>query len=538
MATSFSFGNKIIKIPGSYSRIESGIRNTPQALTFGALLVIDTGSMAGWGGGAGVDGEASQNIDSIYTFNNPLDAQNYVKGGIWFDLLSLLFRPSSLGIPGISTVSFIRAATTKGAEIAYTFAGGGTNGGTITFKCLEEGLVGNGVTVNSQLSTGYAGKMIAGEAANTYRIQIWRGTYKGLDYANEPIGGISTSNSKEVLLIESPDFNNITALGTWAQADPNLNTLFTTTFAASGTGVVTATDLAANTAYELAAGGTEVYDAAGLTAALEASKDLVVDFILADRWGADALDTENLQILGNIQEKMVYKPDLYVGAYTLQSEFATSLATAATYDSDMATVVHGGLKVPKRNGSGFKNSPSIYLAAQLLGREAGLPPQVPLTFKGINIFGLTHMMSDREAERALDGGLLVVRKVNGSFDVLKGINSLQNNMNLLNEDSTSPSKQVKRIVRQLNKEITIFSRAQLLKTPFGVNRNTLSPEDLKNWLETYLSSVTATPQQDNLILSFEDVNVIRNQDAYFTTYGVVLNGEISFLFFLGTTISI
>jgi len=538
MATSFTFGNKLVKIPNSYSRIESGIRNTPQGLDYGSVLVIDTGSMAGFGGGSGVNGEGSSGIDSIYTFDNVLDAQNFVKGGIWFDLLPLMFRPSQLGVAGISTISFVRASTTVGGSIAYTFAGGGSAGGTITFKLKEEGLIGNGVLVSGSLSKGYAAKMVAGSLAGTFRIQFWRGTFRGLDYALEPIGGVSEANSKELLIAESPNFDNISQLGIWAQRSRALNQLFTTTFTVASTGAVTTPDLTANLAYKLAVGGTEVYGASDLTDALTAVKGEVVDFILADRWGADAGDTENLDILAYITEEMVTKPDLYVGAYMNKANFADSIAIAQTYDSDIATVVHGGAKVEKRDRTGFKNAPSIYLAAQLLGRESGLPPQVPLTFKSIRIAGLTHMLNDSEATQALDSGLLVVMKISGSFDALKGINSLQNNDFLLNEDGSSASKQIKRIIRQINKEIKIRSRDELLKTSFGVNRNTLSPEDLKNWTENYLRGITATPQEDNLILSFEDVNVTRNQDAYSIRYGIVLNTEVSFLFFTGTVVSI
>ena len=51
MATKFIFNNKQVSIPGSYSKIESGIKNPPLDLEFGNALSIDTGSGAGFGGG-------------------------------------------------------------------------------------------------------------------------------------------------------------------------------------------------------------------------------------------------------------------------------------------------------------------------------------------------------------------------------------------------------------------------------------------------------------------------------------------------------
>lgn len=540
MATSFSFGNKTIKIPGSYSRIESGISNQSGGLDFGSLLVIDTGSMTAWGGGAGVSGESAQGKDSIYTFDNSTDAKAFVKGGLWWDLLTHLFKPSQSGIPGISSVSFIRAAATVGATIAYTFTGGGANGGTITFKLKEEGTVGNGVlnVTSGMVEKGFAAKMVAGRESGTFRLRFYIGSYVGLDYAGEEINGISAASSKERLIVESIDFNNITDLGVWAQRDKALNAFFTTTFTATGTGVVTSADLSLNTAYKLATGGTITYNQTHLDSALQAVKDMNVDFILADKYDTNAEDAMNFSILNIINEQMAVKPDLYIGAGDTQAKFAASVLNAETFNSDIVTLVHGGVKFPSRNGVGFKNAPSIYLAAFLLGREAGIAPQIPLTFKGINIQGLTHSLSDFEKETCLDKGVLTVVRSNTSFDVLKGINSLQNNRFLINEDGTSPSKQIKRIARQINKELAILSREQLLKNPLGLNRNTLSETDLKNWVESYLLSITATPQADNLIVQFQDVAIRRENDAYFISYGIVPNTEISFLFFLGTVVSV
>ena len=70
MATTFNFNGQTIIIPGSYSTIKSGMKNPPIELSFGNILVIDTGSGAGYGGGAGVAGQYSQGKDSIYEFDN------------------------------------------------------------------------------------------------------------------------------------------------------------------------------------------------------------------------------------------------------------------------------------------------------------------------------------------------------------------------------------------------------------------------------------------------------------------------------------
>ena len=73
----------------------------------------------------------------------------------------------------------------------------------------------------------------------------------------------------------------------------------------------------------------------------------------------------------------------------------------------------------------------------------------------------------------------------------------------------------------------------LLGQENGVNANTLTAGAVKDWTVAYLQSRTATDAQDNLILSFKDVVTTRKEDAYFTTYKIVVNNEITKLFFTG-----
>ena len=73
----------------------------------------------------------------------------------------------------------------------------------------------------------------------------------------------------------------------------------------------------------------------------------------------------------------------------------------------------------------------------------------------------------------------------------------------------------------------------LLGQENGVNANTLTAGVVKDWTVAYLQSRTATDAQDNLILSFKDVVTTRKEDAYFTTYKIVVNNEITKLFFTG-----
>lgn len=542
MATSHVFEGKTYKLPGVRSTIKSGIKNPPIDLGFGSLLIIDTGLGAGYLGGAGISGELTDPAEAFYTVDNIEDYRLFTKGGIMWLLGEPLFRPAGVGINGVSSVTVARAAETVAASASYSFSGDGSGsvatGGTLTIKTRDEGLVGNGVEdiVSGELIKGYGVLMEAGiNDTAKYVLKFYVGQYPGDDTVNGvPYGGLASSKYKPRLLIQTPEFDNIQEAIDWMNENATFNEYFTLSASSvSGDGTIEPADLAANNTMNLFSGGTETYSTTHVDSVLAQIAELNVDFILATDYGADAQSADNFKIFSHIIEDSLYKPQLYIASRDDRSGFSASIADAAYYDNQYVTVVHGGAKKSSRVGTGFNLYPAIYKAAALLGREAGLEPQVPLTFKNININGEQHLLNSREQEQALDAGLLVTALIQNSFDIVKGVNSLQENTFLVNEDGTTPSKQILRIARQLNKEIIINARRQLLKKPDGTNRNTLSENDVASWLEGYLLRKIATPQDDNLILAFQDITVTRDQDAYRINYGFIANSEINFLFFTG-----
>ena len=546
MATSFSFDNQNIQIPGSYSTIKSGLKNPPIALPFGNILVIDTGSGAGYGGGAGVNGQYANGKGSIYNFDNIADFRDFVKGGKWWLLAQPLFRPAGLGINGVSRISYIKAATTVAATIQYDFddsdiSTSGPTGSHFTIKVTDEGLIGNGVKVGSVLTQGFGAKLSAGVIdSSKFILTFYRGDYKGLDQNNLPYDGITAADSTPLVVAKSPEFSNAQELIDWMGYDFYFNKSFKLTSATiNGTGNLAPEDLTYwGSDYNLATGGTESYAASTLLDdVLTAVADLDVNFILADKSGVNAISTANDKILTAIIEQFKFKPELYVAGGNDVNDFqSSSVAAAIHFNSDSVSVVHGGIY--KQSQQGLRTYDSLYHTAAFVGREAGLQPQVPLTFKNLDFDGMVHLLTDKEVTKALKAGVLVTRLESGSFDIVKGINSLQANTFLVNDNGTTASKQIKRIARQLNNEIKIQSRADLLKAPNGVNRNTLSAQDLQAWLTKYLRSKIAKPDSDNLIISFEDIVITRRQDGYFIAYKFTPNSEISFLFFTGLIINI
>lgn len=552
MATSFVFNNRTIKLPGAYSTIRSGIRNPALALGFGNTLVIDTGSGVNYGGGAGINGALKSGKDALYTFDNVRDFRNFVKGGIWWLLGGPLFLPGGGANAGISSLTYVRALTTVPAEIDIPFGAqddsdsdmDSSNDGNVVIQVRDEGVIGNGQLTGSILSKGYAAKVIAGVVDPTkFIVQFWRGTFKGLDTdvsSGVPYDGIAAADTQAELVVQSPEVNTVQALVDWMQDESGLGFEFNQFFKlkeftiAPGTDEILSEDI--TNGYNLASGGSETFSADRLNEVLQAIGDLYFDFILADGFGANALSVSNQTIVDWVTNTAKIKPDVYIASGSTAGEFATSIAVANSYNSQYVTVVHGGAKKIDLGNRAFKEYKSIYKAAALLGREAGLEPQVPLTFKGIGIDGEVHPLNDNQAIQALDEGVLVTRLDNGSFEVVKGVNTLQNNQYLVNPDGTTHDKQLARIVRQLNKEIVVNAKQQLLKKPNGSNRNTVSTADVKAWLEGYLNSKVADESVDNLILSFSNIEVTVNQDAYEVTYAFVPNFSVSFLFFVGLVI--
>lgn len=549
MPTQQNFDGQTLIIPGVYSNIKSGFKNPPSPLSAGNLLIIDTGSGAGAGGGAGVNGTITNGSDAVYSFDNIEDFQSFVEKNLWWFLADPLFNPlteNGIKALGVSKIDYIKAATTAPALMQAIFGDNASdsvgNAVDIRIKVRSEGLVGNGVLGGSgnDLSKGYAFKLIAGVMDTTKVIMnFYRGTFKGLDQNGNPFDGIAQADSKAELLCQSPEFNLASVLIDWMNTNTDFNEFFKYDASQSsiGHGHIDSSDLADYTNYTLAYGGTESFGTSDLTAALAVAKSLNVDFVLCDKFGSNSRHANNTAIFNWAVNTSRFKPQVYIASGSVVSEFSTSLSDAVYYDSQQITVVHGGPKISATN-AGFNNYDSYYKAANLLGREAGLAPQVPLTFKNISIDGERHVLNDIEKAKALKAGVLVSYPDNGVFEVLKGVNSLQKNTFPLNDDGTTHSKQLYRIAHQLNKEILITAKAELLKNPDGTNRNTLSELDVQQWLKRFLAAKVAQPTADNLILSFQDIVVTRTTDAYRITYKFGPNTEISFLLFTGLMIDI
>ena len=179
------------------------------------------------------------------------------------------------------------------------------------------------------------------------------------------------------------------------------------------------------------------------------------------------------------------------------------------------------------------------MTALVVGRILGLPPQVPATFKDIDIDGIENPLTSLQLEDSLDAGILAVNYDEDlqQYCILRGVNTLQNNTSLQNPDGSTFSIQISRICLQLNTDLMVNAKKEVFGPNHTANRFTVSAGYLKNWMKVFLQSKVATQLQDNLIISHSDESVERKGDAYYCSYRFETNTEIAFVFFTGFAIN-
>lgn len=550
MATSVYFNGKLRTLPGVYSTITSGDSTASRSLDYGTVLIIDTGVYgAGYGGGSGVNGEYQQGLDTVYEFDDLNDFRDFVKGGMYWKCAEALWKPDpqNADAVGISKLLFVRACTTKAAKMTFTATGGGANGGTMVIKTIDEGLNANGVTEEidgtTYLKTGYAFTVAAGtENPEAIVMSLWRGTFTGL--YTDPVTGVELSyneltveQSTPNLICQSPECATMAELVNWAQTDENFGARFLLDdeTAIKGTGEVNASDVVEG--YQLAAGGTETYTPnTDLQSVLGQIADVEYNIVITDQVGANCRSAAMQSIVSHRNTDAKFDKFVYVGAYDSRANFETSLAIAQQYNNAFVCVVHGGIGTASDMvASKVRWWGVFYNLCQVVGRVSGKPPYVPVTNKTIGGDKLQMIPNEKEMEKAVKAGLIVVypNPYLRRFVVLQGVTTLQDNKLLFNKKGQSFSIQFMRILAQLNKECVVNAEIDLLGDENGVNINTLSKGALETWTINFLQTRVATDNQDNLITRFQNVVATRVDDYYKVTYEVVVNNEVTKIFFTG-----
>lgn len=373
------------------------------------------------------------------------------------------------------------------------------------------------------------------------KVQLFAGTYKGIDPLNNtPYDGLAATNSPAALIAESPFASNVQELIDWGTSDLNVTNGFTVTGSVSSGGAIVSGDISANTDYKLASGALENYSPAALIAARAKVAQLGNSMFLATKYNSEAQHANNDSLVELANTGSRYQRFVFIGGGATKAEFTTvSKPAAAHFDSEATHIVHGdGLKASGPNS--FKRVSSLYKAAAVVGRLAGLPVQTPITWKQIDIDAEFDPLDESQFEEANDAGVLITYKDTelGYTIVQLGINTLQNNEFLVNEgNGSSYSIQVARMKAQLNKELSIFLKKKFFgNQQAGPNRNTVSKEELESATDGFLKDKHATTNADNYLISHQDVIASVNGTAYKVDYSFTPNFEVSFIIPTGTII--
>lgn len=541
MATSHYFNQRTIKLPGAYSTIKS-LSGVPLiSTTYSRVLVINTDPNNSFGGS--INGELTKGADSLYRTRTLGEAQGLLRGGKLYHITEPLFRPSrSAGVNGVSDLYYLNALTTTAPTITFSISPA-----TFILKVKDEGTTSNGVMSGTNLASGYGVTIVSGlKNPAKFIFKFWRGTFKGNHSDGYAYDEINAASARPELVIESPEVATLAELVAWMNSDTTFNEGFsigTYTDILEGSYAFVSADKTAVGTYVLSAGGTSAYNATDLEAALNVVKDLDFNVLMFNETLGDsgANDTISVRLQYFIQNEVIGEKFLSLAGKSTgaSSDLTANLALARSFNSDRVWLTHGTVRKNSMIAPlGYRQFSSIYLQALMVGRILGLPPQVPATFKNINIDGIVNPLTDLQKEDCLDNGLLTTYydKELAGFVILRGVNTLQENRSLQNPNGTSFSIQLTRISAQLNTDLVINAKITIFGRQDGTNRFTLSPEYLKDWTETFLASRVASDIQDNLIIDYSDVTVTRDGDAYRVNYKFSPNNEIAFLFFTGFSI--
>ena len=529
MATVVNFHGKNYIEPGAYAVSVYNPTSVVNVSEFGNVMIIDTGlSKNGsyeFAGGSGVHGELNKGLKSVYEFDSYEDFLAFMGGGLVGDIAQKIFSPMD-GVAGAPKLYYCRAATTKCATITLTIGSG-----ALQFKCKNEGTAGNGVLSEGQLKVGYAARIIAGtDDTSKFKCQIFRGSYMGVDKDGEPYGSKSFAEATSNLLTESDEISTLGELYEWARSDKYVLAHFVVEMTGTESAKISAVDMTTATG-----GTTEYLKDTEYADILEAISELDVTFFLATNTevsnGIDANTTGRLFTFLKNDAKFTEFMVIPGGSSDtdLFGESNSSQAIAKYYNSGQVAVIHGSPIVNRKDGNGTKTLPSIYLAAAIIGLNAGKLPQSPLTFQRVGYQSFVYDLKKKEREKALQAGIMHVRNVSGYWCINQGVTTLQDNKRTIAADGQSMELSIELIKAQLNKELIIDGATRFT----GKTAAQASPQTVKNFVETKLQSLTATADSDNLILSWKNVKVSAKNSDYFVTYDFTPNLPVNKVFFTG-----
>lgn len=558
MATSIVFGKKVCKLPGSYARLVADISAEKPIASYSNILLIDTGLGKGYNS---IKGIVNNGKECIYELTEET-ANYYIKGGALSPVINKLYNPSK-DKPGIGKLFLIKASQSTPAASSKN----SLFGGALTFSSLkttEEGLACNStflgsdgkiyssnqaadladlsnytiaplketVGANDTLISGFIFKAFYKKDLKKYYIEIHQGTYEGKNLGQYQIN-TTPENAGSTLVYRSKKANTLDDLVNFLSKDSTFKSLFV--FA----GLSVGSDLPQSDLEETLtfSGGTDAY--------ITKSSDLIqilnntINLDYSCMMIAEANDAQTFVPVAINHIMNDAKGIKFLAAH--QAEKEEALSKAREYDSDQVIMISGkGKNTNSTSATGFIIHDSIATAAACIGRIFGLSPEIAGTLKSIDFDGMEIEPSDTDLEDFLDSGV-----VSPYYDSdLKGFvlsqvcTCLQKNTALINEDCTTFSVQVKRILAQVVKNLVLQSKEDFWGGEQGVNKSTLSDSYLKAWTQTLLNRLSTAPnkEENNYLLNYDVVKVETDQDTKKVSLSLTVNGEITKVFFLVTVL--
>lgn len=530
MATVTNFHGKNYIEPGSYAVSVYNPTSVVNVSQFGNVMIIDTGLAKNgayeFAGGSGIHGELNKGLKSIYEFDNYEDFLAFMGGGLAGDIAEKLFSPL-VGAAGAPKVYYCRAATTTCASLSLSFA----QDISLDLKCKNEGITSNGVSIGGMLKVGYGAKIIVGsDDATAFKLQVYRGSFMGSDDSGESFGSKSIEGAEPNFITESPELHTLEELYDWSRSNKYMLANFVISMKGLGTTALKEVPMV------LASGGTtEWLKSNEYSDALEAVTELDVTFFLCTNTevskGTDALT--NGKLFTFLKQDAKFTEFMVVPGgkdeTDLFGDTNTSQSIAKYFNSGQVVTIHGAPVITRKDGNGTKVLNPIYLSAAIVGLNAGMAAQTPLTFKRVGYQSFVYDLKKKEREKALQAGIMHTRNVSGYWCINQGITTLQNNKKTIADDGQSMELSIELIKAQLNKELIIEGATRFT----GQTAAQASPQSVKNFTETKLQSFVAQPGNDNLIISWKNVKVSAKNSDYFISYDFVPNVPVNKTFFTG-----
>ena len=396
----------------------------------------------------------------------------------------------------------------------------------------------NGTLEN--LKVGYALAIKAGvDDTSKFIATIYRGNYRGTDAAGEPYGTYTFAQAYGEIVAQSGEIGTYDELYNWLITSSMVMANFRPAKGSEfvGTTKITVMEPTAfaggTTSYQGSRGENEYY-----SDVLEAIRELDVTFFLCTDYGVvnGAKASSNGKLFTFLKNDAKFDEFMFVAGgegktdlLTTNTVTQTSQALAVHYNDEKVIIVHGSPTVARKDGNGTKNLPSIYLAAAIMGLNAGMAAQTPVTFKRVGYDAYAYDLTFSERVKALQAGIMHVREVSGYYRVNQGITSLQNNKQTIAEDGQTFELSIALIKAQLNKELILDGQTRFT----GNTAAQASPNTVKDFTETKLTSLVAKVGDDNLIISWKNVNVSAKNGDYKVTYDFVPNVPVNKTFFVG-----